>query len=90
MRLSKHAESRCRSRSIQELTVMLLGRLGRAFKSRDNTEIWIANAQDCRDILKLLKAVQRNFERTDPPYAVVAKDGTVVTTGYRTQKIHRR
>lgn len=90
MQLSKHAKSRCRSRSIQELSVMLLGRFGRSFKSRDNSEIWIANARDCRDILKLLKAVQKNFERTDSPYAVVAEDGTVVTTGYRTRKIHRR
>lgn len=68
---------------------MLLGRFGRSFKSRENSEIWIANTRDCRDILKLLKAVQKNFERTDPPYAVIAADGTVITTGYRTRKIHR-
>lgn len=90
MRLSKHAKSRCRSRSIQELTVMLVGRFGRSFQSRDNSEIWIANARDCRDILRLLRAVQKNFEGTEPPYAVVAADGTVVTTGYRTRKIRRR
>ncbi len=89
MRLSKHAESRCRSRSIQDFSILLVERFGRSFKSRENSEILIANKRACREILKLLKAVQQNFERTDPLYAVVAADGTVITTGRRTRKIHR-
>ena len=89
MQLSKHAKSRCRSRSIQDLSVMLLGKFGRSLKSRNDSEILIANARDRRHILKILKAVQKNFEQSDPPYAVVAADGTVVTTGYRTRKVHR-
>ena len=90
MRLSKHAESRCRSRSIEDLSILLVKRFGHSVKSRDNSEIWIANKRARREILKLVKAVQQNFERTDPLYAVVAEDGTVITTGRRTRKIHRK
>ena len=90
MRLSKHAESRCQSRSIQDLSIQLVTKFGHSFKSRDNSNIWITNKRARREILKFVKAVQQNFERTDPLYAVVAADGTVITTGHRTQKIHRR
>ena len=90
MKLSKHAESRRRSRSIQEFSMLLVQRFGHSFKSRENSDIWIANRRERQEILKLVKAVQQNFERPDPLYVVVAADGTVITTGHRTQKIHRR
>ncbi len=90
MQLSKHAESRRRSRSIQEFSMLLVQSFGHSFKSRENSDIWIANRRERQEILKLVKAVQQNFERPDPLYVVVAADGTVITTGHRTQKIHRR
>ena len=90
MQLSKHAESRRRGRGIQDLSMLLIQRFGHSFKSRENSEIWIANKRERREILKLVKTVQQNFERPDPPYVVVAADGTVITAGHRTQKIHRR
>ena len=90
MRLSKHAESRVRSRSIEDLSILLVKRFGHSVKSRDNSEILIANKRACREILRQLKAVQQNFERPDPLYVVVAADGTVITAGRRTRKIRRR
>ena len=90
MPFSEHAKSRSRSRSIKDLSVMLVKRFGRSVKSRDNSEIWIANKRARRDILKLIKAVQQDFERVDPLYAVVAADGTVITTGRRTRRIRHR
>ena len=90
MQLSKHAESRRRSRGIQDFSMLLVQRFGHSVKSWDNSEIWIANKRERREILKFVKAVQQDFERTDPLYAVLAVDGTVITTGHRTKKIHRR
>jgi hypothetical protein len=90
MRLSKHAESRVRSRSIEDLSILLVKRFGHSAKSRDNSEILIANKRACREILRKLKAMQQNFERPDPLYVVVAADGTVITAGRRTRKIRRR
>jgi len=90
MQLSKHAELRLRSRGIQDLSILLVQQFGHSFKSRDNSEIWIANKRARREILKLVKAVQQDFERPDPLYAVTAADGTVITTGRRIQKIRRR
>ena len=89
MQLSKHAELRLRSRGIQDLSILLVQKFGHSFKSRDNSEIWIANKRARREILKLVKAVQHDFERPHPPYFVAASDGTVITTGRRTRKIHR-
>jgi hypothetical protein len=90
MLFSEHAKSRSRSRSIKDLSVMLVKRFGRSVKSSDNSEIWIANKRARRDILKLIKAVQQNFERADPLFAVVAADGTVITAGRRTRRIRHR
>ena len=90
MRLSRHAESRSQSRSIEYLSFMLIKRFGHSVKSRDDSEIWIANRRERQEILRQIKAVQQNFERTDPPYFVEASDGTVITVGCRTKKIHLR
>ena len=90
MRLSKHAESRVRSRSIEDLSILLVKRFGHSVRSANNSEIWIANKRARREILRRIKAVQRNFERTDPPYFVEASDGTVITAGRRTRQIRRR
>ena len=90
MQLSKHAESRRRSRGMRDLSLVLIQRFGHSYKSHENSDIWIANKRERRKILKFIKAMQQDFEQSDPPYVVVAANGTVVTTGYRTQKIHRR
>ena len=90
MRLSSHAESRRQSRGIEYLSITLVKRYGHSVKSRDDSEVWIANRRERLEILKQLKAVRQNFERADPLYCVVASDGTVITAGRRTQKIHRR
>lgn len=90
MELSKHAASRCRSRSIEYLSIMLIKSFGHSVRSANNSEIWIANKRARRQILRQIKALQRNFERTDPPYFVEAFDGTVITAGRRTRKIPRR
>ena len=66
MQLSKHAESRRRSRGIQDLSMLLVQRFGHSFKSRENSEIWIANKRERPEILKLVKTVQQNFERARP------------------------
>lgn len=90
MRLSKHAEARSQSRGIKDLSLDLIKRFGHPIKSRDDSEIWIANKRARREILRLIKAVRRNFERPHPLYFVEASDGTVITAGRRTRKIRRR
>ena len=90
MRLSKHAEARGRSRGVEYFSLILIKRFGHPVKGPDDSEVWIANKRERREILRQIKAVQRNFERTAPPYFVEASDGTVITTGRRTRKIHRR
>ena len=89
MRLSQHAESRSQSHRIEDFSIMLIKRFGHSVKSRDDSEIWMANRRERREILRQIKAVQRNFERTHPPYFVEASDGTVTTVARRTRKIHR-
>lgn len=90
MQLSKHAESRCRSRSIEYFSIMLIKSFGHSVRSANNSEIWFANKRARREILRRIKAVQRNFERTDPPFFVEASDGTIITAGRQTRKIRRR
>lgn len=90
MKLSQHAEARSKSRNIEYFSLMLIKRFGHSTKSRDDSEIWIANKRARRDILRLIKAMQRDFERSAPPYFVEASDGTVITTGRRTRRIRRK
>ena len=59
-------------RGIQDLSLLLVQRFGHSVKSWDNSEVWIANKRERREILKFVKAVQQDFERTDPLYAVIA------------------
>ncbi len=100
MRLSEHAEARGRSRGVEISSLILIKRFGHSVRVAGGAKVWIANERERREILRharaeqlskrQVKAVQRNFERTAPPYFVEASDGTVITTGRRTRKIHRR
>ena len=90
MRLSKHATTRLRSRSIEAFTLRLIKMFGHSYKSADDSEVWLANRRERQEIQRRLKAMLQAFERSDPPYFVEAADGTIITVGYRMRRIRRR
>ncbi len=90
MRLTRHARLRVRERGCQLLSLALIKRFGQSKRAPGGAKVWIANRRERRRILEALKAVLRDFEKPDPPYFVESSDGAVITTGRRTQKIHRR
>lgn len=96
MSLAKHANVRCQQRGVPPLVVDLLLRYGVSERASEGASLYFFDKKSKRRVRAYTGGLSRLLEPDLNVFAVVSRDGEVITVGHRIQRVehdrktHRR